>query len=150
MATNPIPVRALNKIRAARDYPNFNGLLGCRLVSGIGLFGPILAIDTPYIFGRVPAGAFITQANAGCTIAFVGTAVPILDIGLRNPNTGVVTRAALLAGFDLSTPGVGYGSVAAGLGLQAEEMEVVATLGGTGTPTAGGFNALVQFVTKND
>jgi hypothetical protein len=145
MALNPIakPYYA----RPVRDYPNYNGILGIRGIFAVGLFGPSMRVDTPVVIGKVPARSMIIMTNLGCTIAVTGVTTPILDVGTRDPVTGVVTRQALAAAFDMSAPGVGQGT-----GMYCpEETEIVMTLGGTGTlPTAGGGNAIVTFATKAD
>lgn len=150
MALNPVAKPYYN--RPPRDYPNMNALLGIRGFWDVGSQAPgtILRVDTPVVLGKVPALAFITYATVSCSVVVTGPTTPILDIGLRDPATGVVTRQGLVAAADLTALGITAGA-GASRGVQASEQEVVAILGTSGgLPTAGRFNALVTFYAKRD
>ena len=131
-----------------RIYPNAQVILGIRGHFVVGGPGVAAGPGKSVVLGTLPAGAFITAANGSCSAAFAGMTTPVVDVGLMDP-AGVITAQGLIAAFDVSAPGVVAGA-GAQLGYQATEMQVVAKLGGTGTPSAGTADVVVQFYGNRD
>jgi hypothetical protein len=97
--------------------------------------------------GTIPAGALIMAPTSGwaVTTVFVSTAggVPVLDIG--------TTTTADLYATDLSSTGLRFLPLDEGVNFTVSaDTKIMATLGSSGTVTAGAAEIVIAYIPDND
>jgi hypothetical protein len=148
----PLPIRR----KPWRGYPSANVIHGIRLYVNMAPPAPenpmfeaninvAMTVNKPVHVGTIPRGALILPVQAVIPVLFNGT-TPALTLGTDDDPDGIATAAQLAIGT------AGYKANLAGgalLGRATEDIEVMATLTGTGI-TAGEADILVPFYINQD
>ena len=129
-----------------RGYPNMNVMHGIRLMHRVGGPGKALPRGSPkgkaIPIGTIPMGAFVHSCfvfvKTGYTAGFT------IDIG-GNPNTASPPVFAYSFGSGIDISAAAKLPQTLTFGYVPEDVEIYARLNGAGEPSAGEFDAVIQF-----